>query len=121
MKRFGFFSELPKADAIRVLRENLGEGPQMDEERILNYLRTGTQMVAVAGVVFDLLAKDESIIGPPHEFSDGEWLWSADVLHYVMHYHLRVPEGFVSHMRGNNWVPRVPGNIQQTVSERWKV
>lgn len=120
MKRFGFFSELPKADAIRVLRGNLGKGPQVDSEKILDYLRSGTQVVAVAGVVVDLLAENATIIGPPHEFSDGEWLWSADVVHYVEVYHLRIPDEFVSHMRGNNWVPKVPENARDVVSEKWK-
>jgi hypothetical protein len=119
-RRIGFYDGLPKADAVRELQAGRADGPQADEDLILNYLRNGTQVVAVAGLAVDLLSKNGDIIGPPHEFSDGVWSWTADVIHYVKQYHVRVPNEFVAHMRSNGWIPKPPQDSKSAVSNRWE-
>jgi hypothetical protein len=57
----------------------------------------------VPGISYDLLAETETIIGPPHVFTDGEWAWTADEIYYLEKYHIEVPDEFVQHMKANNW------------------
>ena len=43
--------------------------------------------------------------------SDGVWVWSNAVAHYVRRHHFRVPVDFVMHMAGRNWVPPARGEV----------
>jgi hypothetical protein len=117
--RFGFFTSRPKSEAIGELECLRSDTPQENESLILKYLESGTQVVAVAGLASDLLSKGGDIVGPPHEFSDGVWSWTADVVHYVKRYHVRVPEAFVDHMKANSWVPSDVVDAKSVVSTNW--
>jgi hypothetical protein len=118
-KHFGFYGSRPKPEAVRELKASRSNVPQPDEDAILKYLQNGTQVVAVAGLAVDLLSKDGEIIGPPHEFSDGVWSWTSDVIHYVKRYHVRVPAEFVEHMRNSDWLPKPLQGGRSDVTGRW--
>lgn len=118
---FGFLNKLPLQAAVQLLENGRSEKPQPDEDQILNYLQNGTQVVAVAGIVRDLLSKNCEVVGPPHEYSDGVWSWTSDMIHYVRRYHFRVPDAFVSHMRASNWIPKVPREDMTTTLKRWQL
>jgi len=47
-------------------------------------------------------------IGPPHQLTDGVYIWPADLAYYVRTYHVRLPRAFVIHARNNDYqVPAV--------------
>ncbi|MBM79913.1 MAG: hypothetical protein CMJ78_04885 [Planctomycetaceae bacterium] len=99
LKRFGFFDEQPESHVVAELIASIRASPSEDEDKILNYLREGKQLLAIPGVVVDLLSETEGIIGPPHVFTDGEWAWTSDVLYYIERYHISIPSEFLARMK----------------------
>ena len=105
MKKFGFFDQMDGDLARETLKRETSSTALPDESAIVSYLSHGTMVAAVAGPAIDLLSEDESLIDPPHIFTDGEWIWSGDVRHYVEKYHLRVPDEFKNRMSEVGWIP----------------
>ena len=60
-------------------------------------------MLLVAGVTTDLLSEADDVIGSPHIFTDGEWFWTADVIHYIENYHIQVPDDLLAKMKKKDW------------------
>ena len=120
LKRFGFFGSMPKEKAIALLESLRANSPQSNGQRILAYLRGGQQLLADAGVVGDLLDKKKGMIGAPHVFSDGEWLWTADAIYYVENYHIEVPAEFIQRMEKQGWHCPAVENPQQLVMSEWQ-
>lgn len=116
-KEFGFYGKMAKAEVIAELESLRNSTPQEFEDRILNYLQRGKQIVAVAGLASDALSGD--IIGPPNIFSDGEWTWTSEAIYYVKRYHVRVPEEFVRQMQSNNWEPPQVLDPKAMVANSW--
>ncbi len=103
LRKFGFFHELRKEEAVAVLRRNCAATACKDERLIVGYLESGTEMVSVGAVMHDLLDAGRGEIGPCVVYTDGVWLWTSDVIHYVSSYRLRVPDSFAAHMECNGW------------------
>jgi hypothetical protein len=107
---FGFFHHLARADAIKELQRSRSEKPRPNERRVLAYLKGGAQVFLIPGIDRDLLAKTERRPGPPGVYTDGVWVWSADVVYYIEQYHIDIPEGLRLRMEQNGWVcPPVVG------------
>jgi len=119
LKRFGFFGGMPKEKAIELLESLRADSPQPNERSILAYFRGGQKLLADAGVVGDLLDKKKGIIGAPHVFSDGEWLWTADAIYYVENYHIQLPAELVQRMEQHGWRCPIVENPQQLVMAEW--
>jgi hypothetical protein len=117
LNRFGFFGDKPKAEAVAEVTSLRSDQPQESEDRILKYLRSGKQIVAVAGLASDVLTGN--IIGPPNVFTDGEWTWTSDAIHYVQQYHVRIPAEFKNHMESNNWQVPTVANPESLVASSW--
>ena len=120
LKRFGFFDELPEPDAVVQLTASITDPPLEDEEGILSYLNGGKQILAVPGLVLDLLSDDEEIIGPPHVFTDGEWAWTSDVTHYIERYHISIPSQLLARMRANNFQCPEVAETEEIVRSHWQ-
>ena len=103
LQRFGFFAEMPRSDATQLLAALKSDQSQPNEERILSYLRGGVKLLLILGLARDLLDKEEPAIGPPDVFTDGTWLWTADVIYCVEKYHVRMPKTFISRMEEQGW------------------
>jgi hypothetical protein len=75
-----------------------------DEEDIVRYLRSGIQIIIMLEGVDDVIENFSQ--GETMGLSmliDGVWAWRSDLDHYLMKYHLMLPEEFVEHIRGNNY------------------
>jgi hypothetical protein len=108
LKRFGFFDSVALEQRKAQLSQLIGEGEHGQKAKILSYLRSGEELLLVAGIVRDPIDPKRPIIGSPHILTDGTWAWSADVAYYVEKYNLRIPEEFVEAMKSNSWrVPKV--------------
>ena len=119
LKTFGFFDEMPEDEARHLLRGLQEEVPSPDEQRIIAYLRGGVPMLAIPGLVFNLLADKEEPIGPPHVFTDGEWAWTADVTFYIERYHINVPHDFAERMQQQRWQCPPVANMEALELEGW--
>lgn len=119
LKRFGFFADMPKDEAARLLENLQSEQPRPNEQAVLTYLRGGRQLLAIPGLSRNLLNPEKEIIGPPHVFSDGEWVWTADAIFYVEKYHIGVPADFLYRMEHQRWQCPPVDNPQELVLAGW--
>jgi hypothetical protein len=119
LKSFGFFQEMPDAEAIEFLRGHKADEPRPNEEKILRYLRNGRELMAMTGLGRDLLSDSQQIIGPLMVFTDGEWAWTSDLIYYVHKYHIDVDADFIRRMEEKGWrTPPVP-NPEDLQLEGW--
>lgn len=93
----------------RLLSQSLNELTSKSKRRLIDYLRQGRRIVAVAGISRDPRNNDEVIPTPPHIATDGEWVWSEDLLYFLQKYEFGLPEEFLLWAQSNNWiVPDIP-------------
>jgi hypothetical protein len=112
IKEFGFFRRMAKDDAIKELNRLRSAQPRPNEDLALGYLKGGTQILMVPAINNDLLAENRSLIGPPNIFTDGIWIWNAEVIFYVEKYHIEIPEELRLRMEQNEWIcPSVTGEL----------
>lgn len=121
LKKFGFFDEHTPDSAIKLLHTLQSEGPAENEPKVLAYLKSGTMLLASAGIATDLLSDNHDIIGPPHIFTDGEWCWTADTVYYIESYHISIPVELMRWMRSNEWQCPPIDNPKSLVEENWPI
>lgn len=106
----GFYSELrggkPHEPSLRAAVQPVAGA---DDARIIEYLNAGETLIATAGSVSDVLDPKFGVIGAPHVLTDGTYAWPAILAHYVERHHVRLPDEFMTHVRGNAWT--VPHGI----------
>lgn len=107
LKRVGFFSELrhgnPDGPSLKDSVSTQAWHPQA--ARIAAYLGDATVVRASPGLTTDVLREGAPVIGTLRILTDGVWAWPSDLAYFFRHYHVRLPEDFVAHMRETNWHP----------------
>ncbi|WP_367325835.1 hypothetical protein [Streptomyces sp. HUAS ZL42] len=73
------------------------------ERDLVQYLRSGSALIATPSAVPDVLSPAGAVIGGLHLLTDGRWLWYSDLVYYVEHYHVALDARFIAHVRGNDW------------------
>ena len=71
-----------------------------DLDGIITYLKSGNSLLSALQVKAcptcnDLVAR--------RGYTDGEWIWEAEVIHHVQKHHCRLPHEFLLHIRENNY------------------
>jgi len=74
-----------------------------NEMRIAAYLSHGTGLMSAEELVRDVLDPEQPVIGTLTLMTDGEWIWPADLAHYVGKYHVKIHDGLLQHMEDNGW------------------
>jgi len=104
LKNAGFFKELPHGDKSGIsLAENVSDTAIENEEEIIKYLDNGELFISCPGIATDVMDKNK-IAGCPNIYTDGVWTWPGDLVYYIRHYHVKLPEEFISHMKSNGWI-----------------
>ncbi|MET9363659.1 hypothetical protein ABZX93_22480 [Streptomyces sp. NPDC006632] len=107
IKRMGFFHD--NAATASHLRDSVRPVGDPDEQRLIDYLRSGTEIYSTMGAEHDVVTGDERIAGSGSLVTDGTWLWPVELVHYLRRYHIALPHAFVEHVRGNGYTcPDVP-------------
>lgn len=120
LKRFGFFEESSRREALQDLRELQMMGPLDEEDLVVQYLSEGTLLFEANSDAYDRLKDDSILIGSPDVYSDGEWCWSADVVYYIRHYHIAVESQFFDWMQRNQWkCPKIV-SAEALVQSNWQ-
>ena len=105
LKRVGFYKELKHGDKHgESLYELISLIPNLNEDKIISYLKSGTIFCVSPGIVQDVLSKDEKIIGSLKILTDGVWIWPSDLVYYIQEYHVSLDNDFISHMCESNWM-----------------
>ncbi|MER6299910.1 hypothetical protein ABT247_10100 [Kitasatospora sp. NPDC001539] len=85
------------------------QGPA-DARELVRYLRAGTVLAATTTLVRDVLSSEGDVIGGLHLLTDGCWLWSSDLAHYVERHHVALDPRFIAHARSNGWTAPLLGD-----------
>lgn len=104
LRQVGFFHRMPKDQALSLLRRLQSEGPEPNEQLVLAYLKGGTPLFLIPAKTRDLLVDGACLIAAPHVYTDGVWVWTADVAYYVERHHIAVPTELRSRMEANGWM-----------------
>lgn len=121
IKRVGFYQEFgdqgePSASASAPsLRDAVRAAAEWDEDRIVGYLQSSTEIYSAMGAERDVLTGDTWIPGAGSLVTDGTWLWPAELAHYVRRHHIALPADFVAHIRDNGYA--VPALSQERARE----
>ena len=99
----GFFPELAAVGEFGEVSifSSVRETGEDDENFIVDYLDGGHCIVDVTESVPDVVSGrlHPRSAGGSSLITDGAWVWRQDLAHYVITYHVRMPEEFLSHMR----------------------
>ena len=108
-RKVGFFFELPlpkRREALSAVRRG---APDPEEQKIIHYLESGTVCAVVPGLEEDVLCNPPKVIGSPDLKTDGDWVWPQTTTYYLQHYHIELPEEFITDMRMRDW--KCPSNV----------
>lgn len=107
----GLFGRIAGRSAFEAHREELrrGVGAISEKERggIVEYLRSGTPVIALMGFSEDVLGNKFSRSGGTAIMSDGRFFWRLDAADYVEHYGIGLPEDFIAYGESRHWIPPV--------------
>lgn len=92
------------AENADVLRRRVGEIPEGQREKIAEYLRSGTPIIALMGFSEDVLGNTFSRSGGTAIMSDGRFFWRLDAADYVECYGIGLPEEFIAHGTARQWI-----------------
>lgn len=108
MNKFGIFNELGHAWSNGTsINDYISDKPFENQQKVVDYLRSGNIVAACPGIDSDVLSKDDKPSGVPNMLTDGKWLWFGDLPYYVENYNLKPPPEMLQNMQTNSW--RVPG------------
>jgi hypothetical protein len=97
---FGFFAELGFRVGAEVSAVDLPRGTSPDKAAVVSYLRSGSPLVVVPGILDDPLSDPgPSFPGGGSVLTDGEWLWPQVAAELVDLYDIAVPESLLMRMR----------------------
>jgi len=107
LKPVGFYKEFEYGygyDRDESLYDVIAASPDLNEDKIICYLKSGEVFLISPTVTQDVLSKDKEFIDSLKILTDGIWAWSSDLAYYVKEYHITINKDFVSHMCNNGWV-----------------
>jgi len=90
-------------DCLKSIRDDLRSTGDPDEDRIVEYLKTGHVFIVAPGLETDAVDPTKGFIGTICVRTDGEWTWPGSLAYYVENYHLKVEDDFLEYVRRNNW------------------
>ncbi|GAA3653245.1 hypothetical protein ACG5V6_10195 [Streptomyces chitinivorans] len=110
MKFIGFFREMHGEERRR--GESLLEAARIqgdyDTAGMTSYLASGHPVLDVMEATSDLIGNKFHSPGGASVVTDGKYAWRADLVEYVRHYRINLPQEFVQWVDGNSYeVPEV--------------
>lgn len=104
LKKVGFYKEQPHGDENGdSLINSINNGVYINLSKVLGYLEHGHLLMVAPAVLTDLLSEEQKYIGTLTILTDGAWAWPGDLVYYIQHYGLSLPEDFLHHMENRDW------------------
>lgn len=104
LKPVGNYREFAHGDPNgKSLRDHLSKAEQVNEEKIITYLKSGYVVAVAACLVKDVLDESTKLPGGLCAQTDFVWSWYSDLAYYVKTYHLKLPKEFIKHIEAKNW------------------
>jgi len=79
--------------------------PEIEVAQVLEYLNTAHVVMSGRGFDNDLFDPSSAADVPAASHTDGAWIWSASVPHYLAKHGVPPEADFVAHIRGNGFTP----------------
>jgi hypothetical protein len=107
LRLVGFYKELGIREEVadsRSIQDVVSGEPLGDEGQVVGYLSSGVPVLDIMEGVNDVISRDFYVAAGSSILTDGVWVWRVDLPYYVGRYHLRLDEGFLSHVRDASYV-----------------
>lgn len=115
LKKIGYFSEFAKDEVPYVLLE---KEEFYNKTAVLEFLRGGIPIIGWQEnreCCFGCGAAGE-VMGH-HELSDGEWIWTDDIVHYIECHNIDLPREFVEHIGSMDFIVSVSKEIEYELNK----
>ena len=96
MKTLNVYSEHTKNSFVGSIKENTSNVEDKNKSKILNHLKNGETIAAIAGTAKDVFT-NEVINGEWVLMTDGTYEWGSDIVYYYEKYNLTLPTEFLNH------------------------
>jgi hypothetical protein len=84
--------------------DNVGREPLPDADRVVAYLRAGHGLIAMMDVQDDVFDNSKQVLSGSSVATDGDWLWRADLAHYVQRHNVLIPDDFLQLIRQRHYI-----------------
>lgn len=98
-----FLSVFVKNSVHPVIEPNLGTLGSEVSERVAAYLKAGVPLMRTTQRVPDVVTGSPEPVVPISIVTDGKYVWSMAVAHYVERHHVSPGEEFIAHCEQNRW------------------
>jgi hypothetical protein len=121
VREVGFFKELEHGDPGGAsIHDQVRDSAHPKVSEIAAYLDAGVPIMGGSGVVRDVLSEGREIIRGFQILTDGEWVWPAELSHYVRRYHVALPDELLERMERNRYrVPQLTPDRVKAISRAW--
>jgi hypothetical protein len=86
--------------------------PYLKKWRLLHYLKNVPMIIPLCDCTTCIFS-NKIIDHPQSWFTDGEWIWSADLTHYTKKYNFQWPEEFIKTLENKKYKLPKKGDIDQ--------
>lgn len=102
MKVIGKWKEYYPRTGTGSVYEKLTNTKNKYDSSIISYLEKGIKIMGTKGGIKCVLTGEEWF--EMSAFTDGEWSWTSEFIHYVKMQKITIPEEFIIHMQKNKFV-----------------
>lgn len=78
-------------------KNNIGDKPHAEKDKILKHMNSGTVHIVTASRVVDIFTGEKADRELVH-MNDGKYSWSSNLTYHVEKYNLELPDDFVNHI-----------------------
>ena len=103
MKKIGFFLESGYNSRVSINSYKKVSESIKDENEIIDYLSKGNVLIFCLGGVQSQFDSKTTIMSGADIFTDGEWVWTGEVVSYLIDDKIQLPNIFIQSIRNNNY------------------
>ena len=104
MKKIGFFLESGYNSRVSINSYKKVSESIKDENEIIDYLSKGNVLIFCLGGVQSQFDSKTTIMSGADIFTDGEWVWTGEVVSYLIDDKIQLPNIFIQSIRNNNLI-----------------
>lgn len=105
IKIIGFWKDYTTLQSDGVLEdEECTIYDEVEKEKILSYLKSGTMIMASPGLLNCLKCNSKGIAGSFSIITDGEWVWPEYYIHYIDIHNIQINPAFITKMKNNGFL-----------------
>jgi len=101
LKKVGFFEGYNKSAIAKGIKINCSS--EYPVEKVLNYLKSGIELCSWLEHVDSMFGGTSQNLGAI-EYTDGEWVWSSELIYYVEQHSISLPPAFLSYLESKGYI-----------------